>query len=146
MAAAADAMILRARHQESEVLLGADVAWNRRVEAGPAGAAVELHLRGEQRKLAPRADERPFALLVIQRARAGRLGRFLSQDGELLGCEDLAPLLLGMADRLDARRQLVLCPAAPSSEQERGERAHDESPSSHLHGRAPVSLRTNGRS
>src|SRR6185369_7080841 len=40
MAAATDAVILRARHQQGEILLGTDVARNRREEARPAGPAV----------------------------------------------------------------------------------------------------------
>ena len=49
MPAAADAMVLRARQNQLEVLFSAQMTGNVGEEAWPAGAAVELHLRGEKR-------------------------------------------------------------------------------------------------
>src|SRR5881397_3406025 len=54
MAAAAAAVHFRAHHPEAAVAGGFDRARNRVVEAWPAGAALELRLRDEQRL--PAAD------------------------------------------------------------------------------------------
>ena len=64
----------------------------RREIGGPAGAALVLHLRREQRKPATCARVDAAALLGIELAAAGGLGAFLTQDAELLG-EALAPVL-----------------------------------------------------
>ena len=70
------------------------------VEARPAGAALELLLRLEQRLPAARAGERAGALLVIERAASRPLGAVLAHDVVLLGRQQLAPLGVGMGDRI----------------------------------------------
>src|SRR5262249_57903684 len=54
MAAAAAAVHFRAHHPEAAIGCGLDRARNRVIEARPAGAALELRLRHEQRLLAAR--------------------------------------------------------------------------------------------
>src|SRR5215831_18828884 len=73
MAAAAAAVHFRAHHPEATVAGGLDRARNRVVEAGPAGAAVELGFRDEQRLPAADAGEGAGPLLIIERAAARRL-------------------------------------------------------------------------
>ena len=126
--AAADAVILGARHEDRVIALRADVARDRREEARPTGAAVELHLRREELEVAPGADERALSVLVVERARACRLGRFLAKHRELLGGEDSPPFLLGVANRLDAGRKLVFGAAPARAEEQRGQCAHEEAP------------------
>src|SRR5437879_5675071 len=55
VAAAAAAVVLGARHPDLDIGRGAQPAGDRGEEAWPAGAAVKLHRRGEQRQAAPRA-------------------------------------------------------------------------------------------
>src|ERR1700730_15035540 len=73
MSAAAPAMHLGALHPKTPVGFGAHRAFDGTPKARPAGAAVELGLRLEKRKLAAGAGEDPLALLVKQRAAEGRL-------------------------------------------------------------------------
>src|SRR6185436_18002866 len=70
----------------------------RRPEARPTGATVELGGRGEEREIAARAGEIPASFLVKQGTGERRLGRGLAQDGVLLRVQQLAPLFLGMGD------------------------------------------------
>src|SRR5205814_1308289 len=91
MAAAAAAVHLRADHAVALVRAGLHRAGCWIVEARPAGAALELLLRYEQRLIAPRADERAGAFLEVERAAARRLGAVLAHDRVLLGREPLAP-------------------------------------------------------
>src|SRR4029079_12963886 len=56
MPAAAAAMHLRARHEQAFVVGGGDGVLQRRIEAGPAGAAVELGGGGEERQVAAGAS------------------------------------------------------------------------------------------
>src|SRR6516164_7048373 len=100
MAAAAAAMHLGAYHAVAGIGGGVDRARLRIIEARPPGATLELLLRGEQRLAAAGAGERAGALLVIERAAARRLGAVLAHDPELLRGEDLAPLGVGMRDRI----------------------------------------------
>src|SRR5262249_58004984 len=72
MAAAAAAMYLGADHAVAAISGGLDRAGHRIVEARPAGAALELHFRDEQRLVAAGAGERASALLVVKRAAARR--------------------------------------------------------------------------
>src|SRR5450756_3198666 len=55
--AAARTVILGARKNQLEVAAGAERAGNGGEKAGPAGAAVEFHDRGEKRQAAARAYE-----------------------------------------------------------------------------------------
>src|SRR5712691_10528659 len=99
MAAAPDAMHLGARHPVAAIGRGLDRALLRVVEARPAGAALELLLRHEQRLAASRAGEGAGAFLVVERATPGRLGAVPAQHVVLLGREQPAPLLVAMGDR-----------------------------------------------
>src|SRR5258708_18695896 len=96
MSAAAAAMHLGAYHAPAAVGRGLDGARLRIVEARPAGAALELLLRGEQRLVAAGAVERAGALLVIERAAARPFGAMLAHDVKLLGREQLLPLRFRM--------------------------------------------------
>src|SRR3546814_15952762 len=79
MAAAAAAMHLGARIAEVAVGRGADRAFERRPEARPAGAAVELGLARIARERAAGADEGAGALFPVERAGEGELARRLAQ-------------------------------------------------------------------
>jgi hypothetical protein len=59
----------------------------RRVEAWPAGAALELGVGRKQRLSASGTPEGAGAFLVIQGAAAGALGAVLAQDVELFRCQ-----------------------------------------------------------
>ena len=61
-------MVLGARHADGEVHLLGERARDGGVEARPAGAALELPLRLEERQAAAQADERALAMLVQERA------------------------------------------------------------------------------
>src|SRR4029450_12600718 len=100
MAAAAAAMHLGAHHAVAAVLRGLDRARDRLVDARPAGATLELLLGDKERLAAARTGEGAGALLVIERAAAGRLGAVPAQDVILLGREQAAPLLVGVGDRV----------------------------------------------
>src|ERR1041384_307091 len=78
MAAAAAAMHLGAHHAVAHVARLLDRTRLRIVEARPAGAALELLLRPEQRLPATRAAKRAGALLEIERAAARPLGPVLA--------------------------------------------------------------------
>src|SRR6058998_3952959 len=106
MPAAADAMVLRARHNQLVVLLRGQMAGDVGKEAGPAGAAVELHLGSEKRQRAAGADKYAWPLLVVERARERALGAFLAQHVKLGVAQDLFPLRLGFPERL--RRKIDL--------------------------------------
>src|SRR5262249_12360350 len=98
-AAAPAAMHLGAHHAIAAIARGFDRALNRIVEARPAGTALELLLRHEQRLAAPGAGERAETFLVVERAAAGRFGPVPAQHLVLLGREQTAPLLVRMGDR-----------------------------------------------
>src|SRR4051794_24448429 len=100
MAAATAAMHLGARHAVAAVRRRFDRARLGIVEARPAGAALELAPGDEQLLPAADARERAGALLVVQRTASRRLGAMLAHDVELLGCQQLAPLGVAMADRV----------------------------------------------
>ena len=65
---------LGADHSEGLVGLDADRPREWPDEAGPAGAALELVVRREQRLTTPGAEEGPGALLPVQGAGEGALG------------------------------------------------------------------------
>ena len=83
MAAAAAAMDLDAAHAPGVVAARCDSIGNGPNEARPAGAAVELVARGEERKGAAGAEEGASSLLTVERARAGALGRGLAKHAIL---------------------------------------------------------------
>src|SRR5438309_4123960 len=80
MAAAAAAVDFGPQHAEGPVFGLADGVVERLIEARPAGAALELGLRGEQRQVATGAGEDALAMLVQQRARTWALGALLAED------------------------------------------------------------------
>src|ERR1700726_4588680 len=94
MAAAAAAMHLGAGHEKAAVGVGLDHLFERRREARPAGAAVELRAGVEQGLAAAGAVVDPGAVLLVERARAGALGAVLAQHPVLLGRQAFAPLLV----------------------------------------------------
>src|SRR5690349_4878987 len=73
-------------------------------EAGPAGAAVELRVRGEQLRPAANAVVHPLALLVPVRARERPLGTGLARHLVLLRRQLLAPLGVRLLDLLHGER------------------------------------------
>src|SRR3954471_7375398 len=92
MSTASMAVHLGADHAEGAVRRRADGVRQRSIEAGPSGAAVELGVRREQRLIAGGAEERTSAVLVVERAGAGRLGPVLAQNLILIAVQLLAPL------------------------------------------------------
>src|SRR5450631_922393 len=98
--ATAAAMHFVAGHAVAAIGRRLDRARDRIVEARPAGATLEFLLRHEQRLAATAAGKRAVALLVVQRATAGRFGAVLAHDVVLLGREQLAPLRVRMGDRI----------------------------------------------
>src|SRR5688572_20169899 len=119
MPAAAPAMSLGAGHEQGVVGPGADCAGDRPDEARPAGAAVKLVLRAEDRETAAGAEEMAAAMLLVERAAAGALGALLAQHPELLGAQPAAPLLRRQIDLERLRRRL-----GPAAEQDRAEGGH----------------------
>src|SRR5262245_43559938 len=100
VAATAAAVHFRARHPEAAVAGGLDRPRNRIVEAWPAGAALELGLRDEQRLPAAYAGEGACTLLIVKRAAAGRFRAMPAHDRILLGREQAAPFFVGSGDRI----------------------------------------------
>src|SRR5712691_5743391 len=98
VASAAPAVGLRARHEEAPIGGGADRPVDRRPKARPAGAAVELRGRLEQRQVAPGAGECATRVLLVQGARAGGLGSVLAEHPVLLGRQRRPPLGVGLRD------------------------------------------------
>ena len=85
--------------EEAAVLLVLDgVRRDRLPEARPAGAGVELRLGGEEGQVAAHAGVGALRVVVPVRAREGALGALLARDVELLGREDLLPLVFGLDD------------------------------------------------
>ncbi len=84
-----------ALHQKAAVLGVADrLGAERPGEGGPSGVAVELVLGGIERPIAACAAEDAIAMLVVQRAGEGPLGRRLAQH--LIGEGRQGPLPLGV--------------------------------------------------
>src|SRR5262245_498864 len=102
---AAGAQNLHPSHPVAPVLFGDDVlAGDRLEEAGPAGAGVELRVRGEERE--PAADARVDALplVVEQRPAEGPLGGLPSGDLELFAREELSPFGVRLFDSCHLNR------------------------------------------
>src|SRR5437870_12032071 len=99
MAAAPAAMHLGAHHPIASVGRGFDRTLNRIVEARPAGAALELLLRYEQRLGTSGADERAGTRLIVERTAAGRFGPVSALHVVLLGREQTAPCLVVLGGR-----------------------------------------------
>src|SRR5260221_9236240 len=98
MAAAAPAVNFGAQHPEGAVFGLADGVVERLIETRPAGAALELRLRGEQRQVAAGAGEGALTMLFQERARSRALGAFLAQDLILLRRQLRAPFGIGLFD------------------------------------------------
>ena len=62
------------------------------MKTGPAGARIELGIRGKKFELAADADVRPLGLAVPVLAGEGPLGVFLASYLELFRGEQLTPL------------------------------------------------------
>src|SRR5512146_2437701 len=92
MTAAARAVVFGAGQDQHMVLLRREYAGNRGKETRPAGAAVELHVGGEERKNAARAgaDARPF--LMLERTGGREFGVVVTQLPNLHWGVLLAPL------------------------------------------------------
>src|SRR5512134_389134 len=100
MAPAALAVVLDARQEQVVVGLGLEHTRYRREEARPAGPALVLHRRGEERQVTARAGKHALALFAIERARARALGVFLAQHLEGGRRKALAPFVLREFQRL----------------------------------------------
>src|ERR1700722_549030 len=87
-----------ARHAHAAVDARLHAAFDRRIEARPAGAAFELGLALEQGLSAAGAYEGPRPLLVQESATARPLGAVAAHDIVLLGAQDLAPFGVGVGD------------------------------------------------
>src|SRR3984885_11668885 len=98
MAATAAAMNFAAQHAEGAVFPFGHGIVQRLIEARPAGTALVLRLRREQRQGATGAGEGAFAVFLQQRARPRTLGAFLAQDFILLRRELGAPFRVGLFD------------------------------------------------
>lgn len=96
MAAAVGAHDLGAGHAEAAVLVAGHGAGDA-VEVGwPAAARRELVRGLVEGSVAPRARVDALAgVVLVELARAGRLGALLAEDPELLPIEDGAPLVSG---------------------------------------------------
>src|SRR4051812_21774828 len=94
VAATATAVYSRAGHAEGFVLGGADGVLDRRPETRPAGPAVVFGIRGKQVERTAGAGERALALLMQQRTGERALSPGPAQDCELIGGQQLAPLVL----------------------------------------------------
>src|ERR1051326_6832413 len=98
MPTAAAAMHLGAAHEKAAVGLGLHRVVERRPEARPSRAAVELRAGVEQGLAAAGAVKDPSAVLLIERSRPGALGAVLAQDPVLLGIQLPAPFLVAELD------------------------------------------------
>ena len=88
-----------AHHEERAVLVLAHrVRAHRLVKARPAGAAVELRVRGKQRPVTAHAGVNALVLGVPVRPGKGALGAVLAGDVILLGRQLRAPLGIGFDD------------------------------------------------
>src|SRR4051812_6962938 len=94
VALAARAVVFGARQDQQEVRLLLEAARDVVEEARPAGAALELGVRLEERQVAARAHEGALALLAVERTRARPLGGFVAQRRVLLGREAFLPLVV----------------------------------------------------
>src|ERR1700722_16272747 len=91
-------MHLGARHTHAAIDARLHAAFDRRIEARPAGAALELGLALEQGLSAARANEGPQPLLVQASAAARPLGSVSAHDVILLGGQNFSPFGVGVGD------------------------------------------------
>ena len=104
VAVAAGAEDLDPPHAVAAVLFGDDVLVGDRLEeARPAGAGIELRVRGEERQTAADAGVDALPLVVEERAAERPLGALAARDLELLAGQQLAPLGVGLLDARQSR-------------------------------------------
>src|SRR5688572_4862908 len=101
VAAAALAVVFGARVDEEEVFLGLEYARNGSEERRPARAGLVFHFGSEERQVAARAGKDARALLGVERAGTGALGRLFAQHlvGEVVR-QTFLPLVLRKLERL----------------------------------------------
>src|SRR5262245_25488204 len=107
MSAAASAMFLGPDHAEGSIALVRNGFGEGPGEAGPAGTAVELCGRTEQRQVAARTGKNALALFLEQGAGEGTLRSGLTQDVEAGRTELLAPFGIAVL-------YLKTCSSAPA--------------------------------
>jgi hypothetical protein len=78
--AAMGAVVFGAWPDQVKITLGLKCAGQGSEKAGPAGAAVKLHLVAIQGVLATGANKDAWSVFVVQTAGAGWLGAFFAQD------------------------------------------------------------------
>src|SRR5512147_1774000 len=98
MPAAAATMHLGPDQEQTMVLRGANAARERRPEARPTRAAVELGLRREERQIATGAEVVAGSVLLVERAAAGLFGVVLAQHAELRWRQQAPPLAFAPDD------------------------------------------------
>jgi hypothetical protein len=99
MGIAGGAANLRSPHEERAVrMLAHGGSGNRRREARPAGARIELGVGGKQGRAAAVAAVDAAALLVPERPGEGAFGAVLPGHVVLRGCQLGAPFALGLDD------------------------------------------------
>src|SRR5262249_49434900 len=114
VASAAPAVDLCASSEQALVDAGGHRIFEGCIEARPAGAAVELGLRREQGKIAPRTQVGAMRILLVKGAAPCALRAVFAQDIELLAGELFAPLLLALGDlECPVRCTLAPPPSAP---------------------------------
>src|SRR6056297_3423886 len=120
--AAIAAVIFGARPDETEVALRVHRAVERPGEARPAGAAVELVRTGEQGLVTGSADVGAFAILLVERTAAGRLGPLLEQDVEPVLGQNVLPSLATRALAVRGCRRRGLVTDCTNGQREHGQR------------------------
>src|SRR5205807_4923493 len=128
MATAAAAVYFGAQHAEHPIFGLAEGVIERLIEARPAGAALELGLRGEQRQVAAGAGEDALAMLLEQRARTRPFGALLAQDLILLRGQLRAPFGIGLFDLefLRGLRRRTSQPAERGKAKQAGDRREQD--------------------
>src|SRR5215471_2050698 len=122
VATTAPAVDLCASHEQALVDAGGHRIFEGCIEARPAGAAVELGLRREQGKIAPRTQVGAGRILLVKGAAPCALRAVFAQDKELLARELFAPLLLALGDlECAARRTLGASACGPEKGAEHGD-------------------------
>src|SRR5579862_1497144 len=89
-------MHLGAGEEQAAILRGRHAMLDRRVEARPAGAALEFGLGAKERQAAGGADELAVPVLVVEGAAVGALRPVLAQHAELLWGQEGPPFRLGL--------------------------------------------------
>src|SRR5258708_6265808 len=109
MPAAATAMHLGTSHEKTAIGRGLDSVFERRIEARPAGTAVEFGVGGKQRLPTAGTMIDAGIVFLVERARTGTFGTMLAQDAKLLAGQFPAPCLVVERDLK------LLCRRMPAS-------------------------------